>query len=105
MKLRHAAENGDRPDGTKRLGFGDSLATSLAAAIVAAVVPVLPFPLAGNEFVVTTLVITVVAAVIWLTFGLVTFVRCGKRGLWFLIGAPLALGWPCLCLMIFLYGP
>jgi VIT1/CCC1 family predicted Fe2+/Mn2+ transporter len=103
MKLLHAAENGASLDGgTKRLGFSDSLATSLAAAIVAAVVPILPFTVDWSA--VTILVITVVAALIWLAFGLVTLARYGWKALWFLVGAPLALWYPYVLLVIRLYG-
>jgi hypothetical protein len=73
MKLRHADDHGDSPFGTKRLGFSGSLAISLAAAVLAFVGPLLPLMDAG--FFALTLLICIVAAGIWLVFGLATLVR------------------------------
>jgi hypothetical protein len=80
--------------------FRGLFATSLLLALASISLPLVPLALAKlslfvpSETFVIPIQIDYPIAVLWLMTLISTFTRYGKRGLWLLIGFPLAVFWP-----------
>jgi hypothetical protein len=75
---------------SKKIGFGIAFAASFIVAILGNEIPGRQMPLNYQEMI----TVSIPLAVAWAIILVFCMWRYGKRGLWLIVGAPLALWWP-----------
>jgi hypothetical protein len=75
---------------TKKMSYGISFAASLFVAFLSYQIPALQRPLDYRAMI----TISIPLAIVWAVFFAFSVWRFRKRGLWLIVGAPLAFWWP-----------